>query len=532
MQSSTSCTRETLYDDLLKLLGDRFLRDSQAEKFKQYQADPVGFGEQVLGESFTEDVKTMMLSVRDNIVTVAKSANATGKTHGAARVAVWFYKAFGNCQVYTAAAPPESNLRNLLWGEIGGITEKHPALFERDTVKNLHVSRSAQSFLTGVTIPTSGSEAQREAKFSGKHAPFLLFIVDEGDAVPDEVYRGIESCMSGGHARLLIMLNPRAEAGEVYRMSRDRKAKVVSLSAFHHPNVVTGTDVIPGAVTRETTVRRINQWTRPLAEGETVDGECFHLPEFLEGCTASTPDGQQYLPLKPGVYKITEPAFSYMVLGEYPARGSSQLISREWILQARQRWDAWVMENGERPSKYSSAVMGLDVGEFGSDANAACFRWGGFVERLTTWGGVDTVTTADRAISEYRQRSAIRANVDATGVGAGVAPYMQRKGCSAIPVKVASSPTQKTDLGEFQLLRDQLWWSCREWLRTDPGAMLPPDEDLIEELLAPTYEIQSGKIRVMKKDTMREILKRSPDRADALCLTFLAGGFFSNCELK
>ena len=101
-----------------------------------------------------------------------------------------------------------------------------------------------------------------------------------------------------------------------------------------------------------------------------------------------------------------------------------------------------------------------------------------------------------------------------------------------MPVKVASSPTQKTDLGEFQLLRDQLWWSAREWLRADPGAMLPPDEFLVEELLAPTYEVVNGKIRVMKKETMRELLKRSPDRADALCLTFMAGGFFADCDLR
>ena len=227
-----------------------------------------------------------------------------------------------------------------------------------------------------------------------------------------------------------------------------------------------------------------------------------------------------------------EPAFSYMVLGQYPSKGSAQLISRAWVIQARQRWDAHVAEHGERPPQYSMAVMGLDVGEYGSDSNAACFRCGGFVERLTTWGGIDTIQTADRAIGLYRERNALRCNVDATGIGAGVAPYMARQGCSAVPVKVASSPTQKTDMGEFQILRDQLWWACREWLRADPGAMLPPDEYLIEELLVPTYEIKYGKIRVMSKDTMRELLRRSPDRADALCLTFLAGGFFAECDLR
>jgi len=74
----------------------------------------VAFGEHVLGETYTDEVKFMMESVRDNQITVAKSSNATGKTHGAARVAAWWYKAFPDSQVYSAAAPLESNLKKLL----------------------------------------------------------------------------------------------------------------------------------------------------------------------------------------------------------------------------------------------------------------------------------------------------------------------------------------------------------------------------------------------------------------------------------
>jgi hypothetical protein len=61
--------------------------------------------------------------------------------------------------------------------------------------------------------------------------------------------------------------------------------------------------------------------------------------------------------------------------------------------------------------------------------------------------------------------------------------------------------------------------------------MLPPDEQLIEVLLVATYEVVNGKIRIMKKATIRELLKRSCDRADALCLTFYQGGYFSDCDL-
>lgn len=529
MQSSTSSLREALFDDLLKSISENLGSETD---FTKYRDDPVGFGENVLGDAYTDDVKRLMESVRDYPVTVAISANATGKTHGAARVGVWFYLVYKDSQVYTAAAPPESNLKKVLWGEFGGITEKFPNMFKSHTVRGLHIQRGAQSFLTGVTIPSSGSETQREAKFSGKHAPHLFFIIDEGDAVPDEVFRGIDSCMSGGNARLLVMFNPRSERGAVYRMIRDGRANVVHLSAMDHPNVVTGDDVIPGAVTREVIVRRTNQWCRPLVEGEPVDAPgCFKLPDFLVGQVAKSQGGEAYPPLAPGHYKIVEPAYSYMVLGQYPAQGSNQLISKEWVARARSRWDAYVAENGETPPESTFGIMGLDVGEFGTDANVLCCRYGGFVEKLIPWSGVDTVVTGDRAASEFKKRHVGLVNVDATGVGAGVAPYMQKNGCTANPVKVASSPTQTTEQGEFQILRDQLWWACREWLRTDPGAMLPPDELLAEELQTPTYENVNGKIRVMKKSTMRELLKRSPDRADALCLTFAPGGYFNGCDL-
>ena len=50
------------------------------------------------------------------------------------------------------------------------------------------------------------------------------------------------------------------------------------------------------------------------------------------------------------------------------------------------------------------------------------------------------------------------------------------------------------------------------------------DEELIEELSIPTYQVQGEYIRVMDKDTMKELLGRSPNKADALCLTFAPEG--------
>ena len=357
---------------------------SVSEDIAKYREDPIGFCKDLLGMGFTDDVVRMLNSVVVNPVTIARSANSVGKTYSAAALAVWFYSVFPDAQVYLTAAPPIENLKKLLWGKIATIARKKPTLFGGHQLMELAILRHKESFIMGVTIPTTGTKEEREAKFSGKHAPHLLFIVDEGDGVPDEVYKGIESCMSGGMARLLILFNPRVKAGPVWEKEEKGQANVVEMSAFSHPNVITGEDVIPGAVSREITVRRIHQWTRPLAGGEVIDDNCFEVPEFLIGHVATALDGKQYPPLQGGWRKVTDPAFFYMVLGIYPSQAVKQLISESWITAARKRWDEYVAAHGEIPPKDERPIMGLDLAEYGTDYNVACLRYKetGFVPKV------------------------------------------------------------------------------------------------------------------------------------------------------
>jgi hypothetical protein len=219
-----------------------------------------------------------------------------------------------------------------------------------------------------------------------------------------------------------------------------------------------------------------------------------------------------------------------MVLGQYPAQGTNQLISNEWISRARARYDMYVLEQGDVPPTGAKGIMGLDVAEMGDDLNVAVGRYGGYLTAFDKWGGVDMIETGSKAIDWYKSHNGIeQANVDATGVGSSVAPQMQLSGCVALGVKVAERPTLKSELGDFRRKRDQLLWAVREWLRTDTSAMLPPNEELLEELAVPTYSTDTGKIEVMKKDDMKEVLKRSPNHLDALAMTFAgAGGFFSD----
>ena len=529
-------------------LLERLQQTPTPTHFDRYIDDPASFARAELGSRLTPRQVEILESVRDNQVTVVQSANAVGKTFVAADAALWFVRTFERAEVFTAAAPPLENLERLLWGEINSRLLARQDLFEEARQGYLRVHLGPNWFLVGVAIPQSGSPAQREAKFSGKHSPHLLFIVDEGDAVPEEVYRGIQSCMSGGHARLLILFNPREATGPAYRMIQ-AGAHVIELSAFDHPNVVSGEEVIAGAVTRAQTVKRVALWSRPAVQGEIEDApgtgagsleagarsllndpDWFQVPAFLDGAMATLDDGTETEPLIGGQWrKVTNPALSYMVLARFPGQAERQLISRAWVEAAQQRWLVWRDQHGDRPPEGIRPTHGQDVAEFGVDTNVACFRYGGWVAPFELWSGVDVLVTGDTAARLAQARNARDSFVDATGVGSGVAPQMQRwwarngdpkyKG-RATPVKVAEAPTATVEEGEFGLLRDQLWWAMREWLRTDPSAMLPPDPDLADELCAPRYRIKAGKIKVSDKEALRTMLRRSPDKADSLCLTF------------
>lgn len=499
---------------------------------------------QELGCTLTEGQKQVALSVRDNKVTVVQSANAVGKTYVAAGIALWFLMAHRRSKIITTAAPPLENLKRLLWGEIGARAFARPEVFKGVEQTTLQMKATDDWWLVGRSIPGSGTAAEREAKFSGVHAPYLLFIVDEGDAVPNEVYRGIDSCMSNQFVRLLVMFNPRAEAGPVYQMIRDQQANVIRLSAFEHPNVITGKEVIPGAVARDITVLRIHEWSRAAAQGEEAellahtmprqDSDWFQVPEFLDGCIAQRKNGDMTTPLRGNEWrKISNPALAYMVLARFPAQTDNQLISRSWVEAAMTRWLSRRDRLGDKPPEDICPIHGQDVAEFGVDQNAACLRYGSWVDEILMWSGVDIPTTGDKAARLAFRRRAKVSFVDGTGVGSGVAPQMER--CwegeraqlrmpgyegRAVSVKVASAATEAVEEGEFGNLRDQLLWRLREWLRTDPHAMLPPDDELADELCTPTYQIRNGKLKVMDKPQMRKLLGRSPDKLDALALTF------------
>lgn len=520
---------------MLAAQGDSFAR-SYLYGYGIYGEDPIGFNKDHLKTEFTEDIQRVIQSVRDNQVTIAISANAVGKSHAAAHVITWFYKSFEDSEVFCAAAPPESNLRQILWAEIEEIARKHPHIFRNDKLRqDLMIKRNdSKSFISGLIIPTTGSPADREAKFSGKHAPFTLFVIDEADAVPAEVFKGIDSCMSGGHARLLIMYNPRFNRGYVANMVKNKRGNIIHLSAFDHPNVLTGEDKIPGAVTRAKTIQRINTMTEPLPPGMEEGIQTFRVPEFLVGETTVDEGGRPYPPIPAGPRLVKNPEFFYKVIGVYPPQSADQLISRADVDRAISRYKIYVATYGKVPPMPDMIpTCALDVADVGDDSNVLVYRYGNYIPELRVWAGVDPDTAFVKVAEDIKRTvpadmvAKVVVHVDSTGVGAGGQKRLRTLGIrKSNRVMVGSAPNYKPtkkeeeEKIEFYQLRDQLWWMTMVWLRDDSGAMLPDDQDLADELCTPIYwkGEKDGKIRVSTRDTMISLLGRSPDRASALIM--------------
>jgi phage terminase large subunit len=106
--------------------------------------------------------------------------------------------------------------------------------------------------------------------------------------------------------------------------------------------------------------------------------------------------------------------------------------------------------------------------------------------------------------------------VDSIGLGAGVLDRLRELGLPARGLNVSERAGASAT---YLNLRAELWFKAKEWLE-GMDVKLPRDDKLFGELAAPRYTFQSnGKIKVEGKDDMKRRGMKSPDRADAVCLT-------------
>lgn len=177
--------------------------------------------------------------------------------------------------------------------------------------------------------------------------------------------------------------------------------------------------------------------------------------------------------------------------------------------------------------------VGVDPARFGNDKFAVVIRRGRVVLKIAETQKLDTIQGAmfvKSLIDPYGERPEQIA-VDEIGVGAGVVD--QLKGWyGSIVVGINSSirmdgekskeAREMMNIGKttetiYFNTRAMMWGEMREWLG---GASIPYDLDLKSELTSIRYGYRGGSILLESKDDMKSRGVKSPNKADAIALTF------------
>lgn len=316
-------------------------------------------------------------------------------------------------------------------------------------------------------IPWSES---RSEGFAGLHnaQKRLVVIFDEASAIADTIWEVVEGAMTDRDTQILWLCygNPTRNTGRFFDC----------FNKFRH------------------------RWRHQHVDGRTAVGtDKEKIKTWIQD------------------YGIDSDFVRVRVLGQFPSSSSLQFIPRSIVDQARAR-------QLEYCSYYQQVVViGVDVARFGDDSSVICCRIGmdarSYPAKL--FKGLDGWQLAAKVAEVYNQfrnegARKIVINVDAGGVGASPIDWLRHNGYPVNAINFGAAPT-KAD--RYKNLRAEMWGRGREWLKA--GGCIEDSDDLVTDLTGVEYGYTAtNQILLEKKEDMKARGLSSPDRADALMLTF------------
>jgi hypothetical protein len=404
-----------------------------------------------------------------------RSGHGVGKSTFVAWVTLWFL-----LTRFPAKMPITANradqLRDVVWSEIRlWYRQLDPALqvLLEITADRVHWRAAPEEcFAVARTARKENPEA-----FQGFHAKHLAFIGDESSGIDDVVFEVGQGAMSTPGAKTVLTGNPTRTSGYFYNT--------------HHKS-------------------RGRWWTRRVSCLEVIEEQKSWPPQHR----FANPDYPEEVADE---YGLESNVYRYRVLGEFALEEDDVVIPLPLIEGAVGRD---VGPSGKR-------IWGVDVARFGDDRSALAKRRGNHLEEpVKSWRHRDLMQTSGLILNEWEAaglRKPERILVDSIGMGAGVLDRLKEAGLPVYGVNVGESSSADD---KFVRLRDELWWRAREWF-DKKDCRIPDDDGLMGELSAVKYDFTSaGKIHIESKDEMKKRGLKSPDLADAFCLTF--GAFWGS----
>lgn len=443
-----------------------------SQRIREWRADPVKFVVEVFGvtpDAWQADALTLLGGpASPNRKLCMKACTGPGKSATLAWVG-WHrlscFAARGEHPKGAALSITAANLKDNLWAELSKWRARSEFLSEAFTWTKERIYANDHPETWFLSARSFANDADAEAigrALSGLHSQFPFILLDETGEMPVAVGKAAQQIFTGSPVDALIAQagNPTSTTGLLYESCNG------------------GWDEI--TITAD-----------PADPKRTPRVSVEHAQEMIDQ------------------YGCDNPWVMATILGKFPPGGFSSMIGIEDIEKAIKR------QYREEHYRHEAVILGVDVARQGDDQSVIARRQGRVLFPLQSMRIPDTVLVAAQVSMAKDTHKADAVFVDETGgYGAGVVDDLRRRGYSPIGVQFGGSPT---DSRYFDKRSEMLFKAC-EWIKE--GGVLPNDPELKAELLALRFVYQRDKFRVIPKELIKKELGRSPDKADALGLTF------------
>ncbi len=420
-------------------------------------------------EKFLRGVEEALRGEKSKRISVA-SGHGTGKDTVLSWLILWYLFCYQDAQI-PCTAPTEIQMYDVLWKEISKWIDLMPTPVAEKYDWSTNYLRIKEKPETWFARARTARKETPEA-LAGIHGSFVMYIIDEASAVPDEIFNTAEGALTGDNFLFVMVSNPTRTSGYFYDSHHKDKE--------HWQCMEFSSEVSP-LVSKEYVERIIQRFGKESDEYRIRVLGQFPRTEMM--------DDKGYMPLFSGiVFNIT--------------------------------YDE-IFSPGEKK-------MGIDPSGEGSDETKWVIRDFFKCRIVATEKKSTTKSIAQKTVMLAKHYDIDSRNIwiDNFGVGANISQELAMAGMYVNAVNVGESCENPNNRELYLNKRAYAYWELAKWMKG--GGELYAAADWNDELPNIKYTRQgAGRIQIMSKKEMRREGFRSPNSADALMLTFLDGATFT-----